>query len=79
MLDRRRKGRTQLENKIILRDRGARGSQGRIQNFGKGRGSNIYIHNWGEGTGGGVPPPVTARGFWGSADSSPAPAAFLDY
>ena len=36
-------------------------------------GSDKYIHNWGEGTGGGVPPPVTARGFWGSADSSPEP------
>ena len=50
--------------------------------LGKG-GSDKYIHNWGEGTGGGVPPPVTARGFWGSVDSSPsgvwgeAPAAFL--
>ena len=50
--------------------------------WGKG-GSDKYIHNWGEGTGGGVPPPVTARGFGGSADSSPsgvwgeAPAAFL--
>ena len=50
--------------------------------LGKG-GSAKYIHNLGEGTGGGVPPPVTARGFWGSADSSPsgvwgeAPAAFL--
>ena len=24
-----------------------------------------------------MPPPVTARGFWGSADSSPDPATFL--
>ena len=47
------------------------------------RGGLINIFTAGEGTGGGVPPPVTARGFWGSADSSPsgvwgeAPATFL--
>ena len=44
-----------------------------------GGGSDKYIHNWGRGRA----PPVTARGVWGSADSSPsgvwgfAPAAFL--
>ena len=57
--------------------------QGRIQDFGKGGGSAKYIHNWGRVREGACPPPVTARGFWGSADSSPsgvwgkAPAAFL--
>ena len=44
------------------------------------RGGLINIFKTG---GGGAPPPVTERGFWGSADSSPsgvwgeAPAAFL--
>ena len=47
------------------------GHFGRIQEFGKGE-SDIYIHNWGEGAGGGVPPPVTVRGYLGSADSSPS-------
>ena len=56
--------------------------QGRIQDFGKG-GGLINIFKTGGGYGKGAPPPVTARGFRGSADSSPsgvwgeAPAAFL--
>ena len=56
-------------------------SRGGSRILGKGGLQNIFTT--GEGTGGGVPPPVTARGFWGSADSSPsgvwgeAPAAFL--
>ena len=29
------------------------------------------MHNWGEGTGGGVPPPVTARGFGGAVIAPP--------
>ena len=45
--------------------------QGRIQDFGKG-GGLINIFKTGGGYRRGAPPPVTARGFWGSADSSPS-------